>query len=181
MVVPHGASWTWPRGGAGEGGGGDGGGGGGAGGASGSGAGPSGGWGGGANGCSARGAGGATRRGGATGGGAIGFAVGAGSGGGGSGVSSPNGIGRIGPVAQQAPFGMSAATRSIGTGKCAAPTTLKALPSAAMGTAHTARIRRQHGRRAAPSICGSARKPSGDSGLQPATIFIIAGARRLRS
>jgi hypothetical protein len=34
-------------------------------------------------------------------------------------------------------------------------------------------------RRAAPLICGFARKPSGDSRLQPVTISIIAGASRL--
>jgi hypothetical protein len=38
---------------------------------------------------------------------------------------------------------------------------------------------RLHGRRAAPLICGFARKPGGDSRLQPVTISIIAGARRL--
>jgi hypothetical protein len=38
---------------------------------------------------------------------------------------------------------------------------------------------RLYGRRAVPLICGFARKSSGDSRLQPDTISIIAGARRL--
>lgn len=40
-------------------------------------------------------------------------------------------------------------------------------------------VTRLHSRRAAPLICGFARKPSGDSRLQPVTMSIIAGARRL--
>ena len=59
------------------------------------------------------------------------------------------------------------------TGNCAAPTKVTA---ALIRPA----ITRQHGRRAASLICGFARKPSGDSRLQPVTISIIVGARRLR-
>ena len=85
------------------------------------------------------------------------------------------------------------------TGNCAAPTTLEAVLIKAVITAYSACIRRLrtavvfegamplcshavirlYGRRAAPLICGFARKSSGDSRLRPVTISIIAGARRL--
>jgi hypothetical protein len=82
---------------------------------------------------------------------------------------SPKGIGWISTTGK-VPLCASATV----TGKCAAPR-LEAVPTKAMITANPARL---PGRRAAPLICGSARKPSGESGLLPVTIFIIAGARR---
>jgi hypothetical protein len=82
---------------------------------------------------------------------------------------SPKGIGRISTTGT-VPVCLSATV----TGTCAV-TRPEAVPTTAMITANPARL---PGRRAAPLICGSARKPSGESGLLPVTIFIIAGARR---
>lgn len=96
----------------------------------------------------------------------MGFSVGGGICGG-VGVTSPAGAGLVSAVST---------VPCAATGKCAAPTTLDAV---VIKAAIAGAITRLPGRRAAPSICGSARKPSDDSPLQPATISIIAGAKRL--